>query len=848
MADEEKRIEKNIEGMELDESSVKSGDEMIQVEKIDEAQVEESFGAKFPEEKGVINIEVTNEMKKSYLDYAMSVIVSRAIPSIEDGMKPVQRRILYAMQQMGLKPNTSTKKSARVVGEVMGKYHPHGDSSIYEAMVRMAQDFSLRYPLVFGQGNFGSLDGDSAAAMRYTEAKLQKLSAELLVDIDKETVPFVDNYDGSVKEPTLLPGKLPTLMLNGATGIAVGMATNIPPHNLREVADAIILYLDNPEITVEELVKETVQGPDFPTGGMVQGDMIELYKTGRGKMMMRGKTNVEEGPKKNSIIITEIPYMVNKATLVTQIANLVRDKKLKDISDLRDESSKGKIRIVIELKRGVDSQFVINALYKYTRLQDSFNVNFLALVEGKPQVLGLRDVLKNYVRHRKSIITKRTQHELNKAQLRQEIVDGLLKSLDRIEEVIKVVRFGKNPSKELKSKFGFTENQVKAILETKLRQLTALEHDKLKGEYKELEKKIEEYKKILGNIKEVLKIIKKEVIELKENYGDSRRTQVFKRSFTEISEKDLIQEKEVIVSITDKGYVKRMDIKTYKEQKRGGKGVIGSGLATGDFTKQLLTCSTHDYLMFFTTRGRVLWLKAYDLPEAERYGKGKAIINLLGLKEEKVTSVISVKNFDDYLIMATKKGMIKRIALSHFSKPRISGVKAINLPLDNSDDLIGVEIVKENQEVSLATKNGKSIRFDVKAVRSMGRTSYGVTGIKLSEKDVVVSLEVLGKEAIFTITEKGYGKRTAVEDYRKTSRAGKGVINLKVTDKTGKVVNTVAVKDEDSIIITTAKGLVIRTSLKDIRVMGRASQGVRIVKLQDGDKVTDVVKVVDNSY
>ena len=794
----------------------------------------------------IIDRDITEEMKTAYLEYAMSVIVARALPDVCDGLKPVQRRILYAMKDLGLAYNRPYKKCARIVGDTMGKYHPHGNEAIYNALVRMVQVFSLRYPLIDGQGNFGSIDGDNPAAMRYTEAKLQKLSAELLIDIDKETVPFVDNYDGSVKEPTLLPGKLPALMLNGATGIAVGMATNIPPHNLREVADAIILHIDNPEITVEELVKETVQGPDFPTGGMVQGDMIELYKTGRGKMMMRGKTNVEEGSKKNSIIITEIPYMVNKATLVTQIATLVRDKKLKDISDLRDESSKGKIRIVIELKRGVDSQFVINALYKYTRLQDSFNVNFLALVEGKPQVLGLRDVLKNYVRHRKSIITKRTQYELNKAQLRQEIVDGLLKSLDKIDEVIKVVRFGKNPSEELKSKFGFTENQVKAILETKLRQLTALEHDKLKGEYKELEKKIEEYKKILGDIKEVLKIIKKEVIELKENYGDPRRTQVFKRSFTEISEKDLIQEKEVIVSITEKGYVKRMDIKTYKEQKRGGKGVIGSGLATGDFTKQLLTCSTHDYLMFFTTRGRVLWLKAYDLPEAERYGKGKAIINLLGLKEEKVTSIISVKNFDDYLIMATKKGMIKRIALSHFSKPRISGVKAINLPLDNSDDLIGVEIVKENQEVSLATKNGKSIRFDVKAVRSMGRTSYGVTGIKLSEKDIVVSLEVLGKEAIFTITEKGYGKRTAVEDYRKTSRAGKGVINLKVTDKTGKVVNTVSVKDEDSIISTTAKGLVIRTSLKDIRVMGRAAQGVRIVKLQEGDKVTDVAKVVDN--
>ncbi|HKL23164.1 MAG TPA: DNA gyrase subunit A [Candidatus Nanoarchaeia archaeon] len=859
MTDEEKRKEKDVEEMGLDDSKVESGDEapkgvlpeteagsMVQVEKDKgEVQVQESFTSRFPEKGGVVNTEVTGEMKKAYLDYAMSVIVSRAIPAIEDGMKPVQRRILYAMQQLGLKPNTQTKKSARVVGDVIGKYHPHGDSAVYEAMVRMAQDFSLRYPLVYGQGNFGSIDGDSAAAMRYTEAKMEKLSAELLEDLEKDTVPFASNYDGSLKEPILLPGKLPALVLNGATGIAVGMATNIPPHNLREIADAISIYVDNPEVTVEELIKEAVQGPDFPTGGMVQGDMVELYKTGRGRLVMRGKTTIEDKNKKQTIIITEIPYMINKATLITQIANLVRDKKIKDISDLRDESSKGKIRVVIELKKGVNPDFVVNALYKYTRLQDSFNVNFLALVEGKPRVLGLKDVLENYVRHRKSIIVNRTKYDLNKAKLRQEIVEGLLKALDNIDEVIKIIRFGKDPSRELISKFGFTNNQIKAILETKLRQLTSLENDKLKNEFKELEKKILRYEQILGDIKEVLKIIKKEVNELKEKYGDPRRTQVFKRSFSEISEKDLVQEKEVVVSITDKGYVKRMDVQTYKEQKRGGRGVIGSGLATGDFSKQILTCSTHDYLMFFTTRGRVLWLKTYDLPEAERYGKGKAIVNLLGLKEERVTSVISVKNFDDFLMMATKKGIVKRISLSHFSKPRSSGVKAINLPLDNSDDLIGVEIVKENQEVILATKNGKAIRFNVGDVRSMGRSSYGVTGIKLSGEDKVVSLEVLDTDAIFTITKKGYGKRTSVEDYRKTSRAGKGVINVKISDKTGEVVNTVSVNDGDSIIITTAKGMVIRTSLENIRVMGRAAQGVRIVRLQDGDYVTDVIGVVD---
>lgn len=843
--DEDNLDEENIEEDKEEEQDEEDEDDDVTVEQDPNVvQVTDSVSY-FPEEKGVVNTEVTAEMKKSYLDYAMSVIVSRAIPSIEDGMKPVQRRILYAMHQMGLKPNTQTKKSARVVGEVMGKYHPHGDSSIYEAMVRMSQDFSLRYPLVFGQGNFGSIDGDSAAAMRYTEAKLEKVSAELLDDIEKDTVPFQDNYDGSVKEPILFPGKLPALVLNGATGIAVGMATNIPPHNLREIADAIIKYIENPNITIEKLT-EIVTGPDFPTGGQVQGDMIELYKTGRGRMLMRGKMNIEEKKGKESIVITEIPYMINKSTLITQIATLVRDKKIKDISELRDESNKGKIRIVLELRKGVDAQFVQNALYKYTRLQDSFNVNFLALVGGKPRILNLHDVLENYVSHRKNIVTNRTKYELNKAKLRQEILEGLLLALDNLDEVIKIIRFDSSPQEKLVARFNFTLNQVKAIMETKLRQLTSLENDKLKEESKELAKKIQEYQKILGNINEVLKIIKEEVLELREKYGDSRRTQVMKRGFGEISERDLVQEKDVVVSITDKGYVKRMDVQTYKEQKRGGKGVIGNGLATGDCTKQLLTCSTHDYLMFFTTRGRVLWLKAYDLPEAERYGKGKAIVNMLGLKEENVTKVISVEKFEDYLMMATKKGMVKKIALSIFSKPRASGVKAINLPLDNSDDLIGVEIVKEGEEVSLATKEGKAIRFNSKEVRSMGRASYGVTGIKLSQGDEVVSLEVLGVDAIFTITEKGYGKRTAVEDYRKTGRAGKGVINLKVTEKTGKVVNTVSVKDDDSIILTTKQGMVIRTSLDNIRVMGRAAQGVRIVNLHEGDKVSDIVRVTDD--
>ena len=798
------------------------------------------------DDKSIINTEISGEMKKAYLDYAMSVIVSRALPSIEDGLKPVQRRILYAMHQMGLKPNTQTKKSARVVGDVMGKYHPHGDSSIYEAMVRMTQDFSLRYPLVFGQGNFGSIDGDSAAAMRYTEAKLKSISMELLQDIEKETVKFVPNYDGSVKEPELLPGKLPTLMLNGASGIAVGMATNIPPHNLTEVCDAIIAYIKKPKITIEELAK-IVTGPDFPTGGMVFGDMLELYKTGRGRMTMRGRVTTEVVKKKEAIVITEIPYMLNKSSLMTQIADLIQRKKLRDISDLRDESSKGKIRVVIEMRKGANSKFVTNSLFKYTRLQDYFNVNFLALVNGQPKVLNLKDVVENYVDYRKKIITHRIKFELKKAKERLEVVEGLLIALKNIDAVITTIKKSKATTDALENlvkKFKLTRKQAQAVLETKLQQLTSLEQDKLKKEYKELKEKISEFEKILGDIKEVLKIIVKEVNELKNKYGDNRRTHVLQR-LAEISEKDIVQKKEVIVTITEKGYCKRMDVKTYREQKRGGRGVIGSNLATGDFVKQLITCSTHDYLMFFTTRGRVLWLKAYDIPEAERYSKGKAMINLLNLKDERVTSVISVNNFEDALFMATRKGMVKKISLNNFSKPRASGVRAINLPLDNSDVLIGVHVVKKGEEVLLATKKGQAIRFNSKDVREMGRASYGVTGIKMAKEDEVVGLEVLKTQAILTITKNGYGKRTAVKDYRKTARAGKGVINLKVTQKTGDVITTVSVNPEDGIIITTAKGMVIRTSLKNIRVMGRATQGVRIVKLQEGDTVTDLIKVQD---
>ncbi|HJZ18835.1 MAG TPA: DNA gyrase subunit A, partial [Candidatus Nanoarchaeia archaeon] len=650
---------------------------------------------------------------------------------------------------------------------------------------------------------------------------------------------------------------LPNLIINGATGIAVGMATNIPPHNLTEVCDAIMASIKKPEISVEEICK-IIQGPDFPTGGTVSGDMIELYKTGRGRLILRGKITTETAKNKELIVITEIPYMLNKTSLIEQIAKMIQDKKLKDISDLRDESSRGKIRILLELKRGANSKFVINALHKYTRLQDSFSVNFLALVDGQPKTLGIKEAIGEYVKYRKSVIINRTKYELKKAKERQEIVSGMLIALKNIDSVISLIKKSKSASEALESlikNFELNKKQAQAVLETKLQQLTSLEVDKLKKEHEELKKKITELEKILSNIEEVLSLITKEVSELKRRYGDNRKTQILQK-ISEISEKDLVQKKDVVVTITDKGYTKRMDVKTYKEQRRGGKGVIGSGLATGDFVKQIITCSTHDYMMFFTSRGRVLWLKAYEIPEAaERYGKGKAVVNVLNLKNEKITNVISVKNFEDYLFMATKKGIVKKISLVNFSNPRASGVKAINLPPDDSDALIDVQVVKKSQEVLLATKKGQAIRFNSDNVRDMGRTSYGVTGIRLNEggidkgklgslyEDEVVSLEILNTEAVLTITRNGFGKRTSVKDYRKTARGGKGVINLKISEKTGDIVTTISVNASDSIIITTARGIVIRTSLKNIRVMGRAAQGVKIVKLQQGDYVTDLVKV-----
>ena len=799
-------------------------------------------------EDRTISTEISTEMQKSYIDYAMSVIVSRALPAVEDGLKPVHRRILFAMKQMGLDKGP-TKKCARIVGDTMGKYHPHGDMAIYDALVRMAQDFSLRYPLIQGQGNWGSLDGDNAAASRYTEAKLAKISVELLQDIDKETVKFVGNFDNSLEEPIILPGKLPNLLINGSSGIAVGMTTNIPPHNLTEVCDAIIETVDKPKITIEELM-QIIRGPDFPTGGVVVSDELhKLYSTGRGGMTVRGKIANESTKNKELIVIEEIPYQVNKAELVKQIAELARDKKITDVTDIRDESSKGKVRIVIELRKGIDPKFTINRLYKSTNLQTRFNAILVALVHGIPKTLNLKQIIEAYIDYRRKIIRKRTEFDLNKAEAREHIVKGLLiaqKNIDKVIETIKKSKTGAEASENLQSKFGLSKKQADAILEITLKQLTALEREKLEKEEIDLIELIKKLKIILFDEKEIYKIIKHDLNELKNNYGDNRRTKIIK-TIKEIGEEDLVLKKDVVITITEKGYIKRMPFKSYNEQKRGGKGVIGTELSTDDFVKQILTCSTHDYLLLFTKRGRIFWLKAYRVPETQRYGKGQAIINLLNIKDDNISSVMAVKDFKDYLFIVTKNGQVKKIRLDMFSKPRNTGVRIINLPTDNSDSVVDVKRISDKQQVMLMTAEGQAIKFNSDDVRNMGRASYGVTGIKLDNKDKVVSMEIvpLGKtdETILTITEKGYGKRSEIEEYRLTGRAGKGVINVKVTDKTGQVIRTIAVKPKDNIVVTTKKGMAIRTDIKNIRVMGRATQGVRIINLKSGDLVSDIARL-----
>ncbi len=800
-------------------------------------------------EKGVAAAEIVEQMEQAFIDYAMSVIVDRALPAVEDGLKPVHRRILYAMNSLGLDPSKATMKCARIVGETMGKYHPHGNLAIYDALVRMAQEFSLRYPLVHGQGNFGSTDGDSPAADRYTEAKLSKIAGELLEDLEKETVKMRPNFDNSLKEPETMPAKLPNLLLNGATGIAVGMATNIPPHNLTEVCDAVVETINNPNITIDQL-SEIVKGPDFPTGGLITGQGIkEMYRSGKGKIIIRGKSTIEDSKGRVSIIITEIPYMVNKADLVKTIATLATEKKLPDVYDLRDESAKGKTRIVIELKKDVDPKFTLNKLYKMTNLQTSFDANLLALVANKPRVLNLKDIIEEYIKYRQSIIRSRSNFELKKAQDRLEIVLGILIAVKDIDAVVALIKRSANATEaheSLMKKFGLSDRQAKAVLEMRLSQLNNLDSGKFKEEEKKLKEEISGLKAILDDEKEILKIIKKEVNELKNKYGDERRTKIL-RKVEEITEQDLIEKKDVVVMITSGGYVKRVDLKVYREQRRGGAGVSGTDLKEEDFVTKMITCSTHDYLLFFTNTGRVYWLKAHDVPASERQSKGKAIVNVLNLREESISNVIALKDFEKgYLMFATKLGIVKKLPLKDVSKPRSTGVRIINLPSDGSDRVINVGRVDDGQEVLLITKKGQAIRFVSDEVRPMGRASYGVKGAELEKGDEVVSLESLpkdGKTTILTVTNKGFGKRTDLEEYRKTARGAKGVINLSVSDKTGPVIASLSVNDKDSVIATTTKGMVIRVSMKDLRVMGRATQGVHVVRLKEGDKVADIVKV-----
>jgi len=841
--------EDNDEQKKLDEGKKDNGNSNgngnnIEVEHLDKTEL----NLKDIDENRVLGVEISREMKRSYIDYAMSVIVSRALPSVEDGLKPVHRRILYAMKQMGLEKGM-TKKSARIVGDTMGKFHPHGDTAIYDAMVRMAQDFSLRYPLVHGQGNFGSLDGDNPAASRYTEAKLGKLAVEILQDLEKETVKFIPNFTNELKEPVVLPGKVPNLLINGSSGIAVGMTTNIPPHNLTEVCDGIIAVINKPKIGIDDLM-EIIPGPDLPTGGKIVGENLkELYETGRAGFVVRGKVTTEEKKGREYVVITEIPYQVNKADLVRQIAELVRDKKLTEVSDIRDESAKGNVRIVIELKKGANSQFTVNRLYKSTRLQSRFDAVLVALEAGIPKTFGLKQMIESYINFRRRIIRKRTDFDLNKAENRLHIVEGLLMALANLDAIIDTIRKSKtasDASEALQKKFKLSKKQAEAILDITLGKLTALEREKLKKEERDLKEIITKLKKILGDEIEIYKIIKNELNELKKNYGDKRRSQII-RTVKDIDEKDLVQKKDVIVTITEKGYIKRMPFKVYNEQRRGGKGVIGAELTSEDFVKQLISCSTHDHLLLFTARGRIFWLKAYKVPETQRYGKGQAIVNLLNIKDDKITNVIAVKEFDDYLMIASKKGQIKKIKLDLFSKPRNSGVRIINLPADNSDEVVGVKRIEKGQDVMLISKKGQAIRFNSDDVRNMGRASYGVNGIKLVN-DEVVSLEIVDdkKSTILTITERGYGKRSIIENYRLTGRAGKGVINLKINEKTGDVVGTIDVYDKDKFVVSTKKGIVIKTRVKDIRVMGRATSGVRIIKLRHGDRVSAIAKLVED--
>ena len=798
--------------------------------------------------KKIINVEIEKEMKKSYIDYAMSVIVSRALPDVRDGLKPVHRRILYSMDGLGLTPDKPFRKSAYIVGEVMGKYHPHGDASIYDALVRMAQDFSLRYMLVNGHGNFGSVDGDSPAAMRYTEAKMPKLAVEMLADIDKNTVDFMPNYDEKLQEPTVLPAKIPNLLVNGSSGIAVGMATNVPPHNLCEVANAIVRLIDEDNVTDEELMAE-IKGPDFPTGAIIVGrdGIRSAYTTGRGKITVRAKTEIEEhGNGRYRIIVTELPYQVNKARLIENIADLVKDKRLDGISDLRDESDREGMRIVIELKRDANPQIVLNQLFKNTQMQDTFGAIMLALVDNKPKILTLRQMLECYIEHRKNVIVRRTQFDLDKALARAHILEGLKIALDFIDEVIAIIRAAYDDAAErLMKRFNLSEIQANAILEMRLKTLSGLQREKIEEEYNELMKQIERYRAILASEKLVCDIVKDELIEVKNKYGDERRTQIIAAE-GEIETEDLIKEETTVVALTHFGYIKRMPVDTYRAQRRGGKGITGIQTREEDFVEQLFITSTHNTIMFFTNKGKMYRMKGYEVPEAGRTAKGTAIVNLLQLDgDEKITAVIPVEAFVDgqYLLMATRNGIIKKTKLMEYNTARKTGLQAITLKED--DELIDVRLTDGERNVVMVTHEGMSITFAESDVKPVGRVSQGVIGIRLDPDDYVVGMEPIYDEKAYllTITENGFGKRTELSEYRVQTRAGKGVITYKITPKTGKVVGIKVVKDEDDVMLITDKGIIIRLEVPNISVLGRSTQGVTLMKTNDGGKVVSIAKI-----
>jgi DNA gyrase subunit A len=801
------------------------------------------------EKDKIEQVEIEKEMKKSYLDYAMSVIVGRALPDVRDGLKPVHRRVLFTMQTTGLTSGKPFKKSANVVGNCMAKFHPHGDSAIYDTLVRMAQPFSLRYPLVNGQGNFGSIDGDSAAAMRYTEAKMQKLSEELMADIDKETVDFVPTFDDSDKEPSVLPTRVPNLLINGSSGIAVGMATNIAPHNLSEVCGAVIATIDNPEIEVEELMNY-VKGPDFPTGGIILGKngIHSAFKTGRGRVITRAKYHVVDKKNRQVIIVTEIPYMVNKSLLLEGIANLVKEKKVEGISDLRDESSEREgIRIVIELKAGASPEILMNQLFKHTRLQETFGVNMLALVDNEPKTLGLKNIIEHFIEHRRVVITRRTEYELRQAKARAHILEGLLIALDHIDEVIKKIRASKDGSEAqqtLMDDYNLSDKQAKAILEMRLQKLASLEIQKIKDEYEQIKKIIIDLEEILADSQRILNIIKEETNEIKDKYGDDRRTKIDLDSEVDIDIEDLITSEDNIVAITHSGYAKRMELDTYREQKRGGRGVIATGTKEDDFVEEVFIANTHDYLMLFTNKGKVHWIKVYNLPLGSRTAKGTPMVNFVELdKEERIYAVLPVSKFEGFFTLVTKFGTIKRMDAALFKKPRRGGI--IALSLEEGDELIKASMTTGKEQLMVATKKGQAVRFDENDVRPSGRTAKGVRAIKLKGKDEVIGM-VIAKEGttLLTVTENGYGKRTSVEDYRLINRGGSGVRNILCSERNGGVVAIKAVEAEDSIVIISQHAIAIRMKVKDISIIGRNTQGVRLMRLSESDNIAAVAKVV----